>query len=161
METIITAIIDKLASDIPELRHIDINIGQMAVPDPPVDYPCALIDVSEIDWTTLGCKRQRGEVNIEIELFFIIRTSTQSAAPKEVRASALEHFSIIKKVYKTLQGLSGDTFSGLTRVKSQRNKEYYPRGFKMAFTCSIEDSSAVQTYRKLSDVQLDIDINRG
>ena len=51
MEEILETVMQKLAQ-IPELRWIDLNVGQMSVQNPPVDYPCALVDITAIDHTT-------------------------------------------------------------------------------------------------------------
>lgn len=152
MEEILNVILDKLAADVPELRWIDINLGQMATENPPVDYPCALIDVTDIDYTTAGMHRQVGEARIEIELYFIVRSPSNTAAPEKMREQAFGHFGTVKKVYKALEGVSGESFGGLNRVKVRRNKTYYPRPFTLVFRCSVEDRGAVPTYRKLTEV---------
>lgn len=152
MEEILNVILDKLAADVPELRWIDINLGQMATENPPVDYPCALIDVTDIDYTTAGMRRQVGEARIEIELYFIVRSPSNAAAPEKMREQAFGHFGTVKKVYKALEGVSGESFGGLNRVQVRRDKGYYPRSFTLVFRCSVEDREAVPKYRKLPGV---------
>lgn len=124
----------------------------MAVENPPVDYPCALVDVTDINYTTAGMRRQVGEARVEIELYFIVRSPGNAAAPEELRKQAFEHFALVTKVYKALEGASGESFGGLNRVQMRRDKGYYPRSFTLVFRCSVEDRAAVPTYRKLSDV---------
>lgn len=152
MEEILNVILDKLTTDVPELRWIDVNLGQMETENPPVDYPCALVDVTDISYTTAGMRRQVGEARIEIELYFIVRSPSNTAAPEKMRKQAFGHFDTAKKVYKTLEGVSGEAFGGLNRVQVRRDKGYYPRSFTLVFRCSVEDREAVPTYRKLSDV---------
>lgn len=152
MEEILNVILDKLKKDVPELRWIDVNLGQMAVENPPVDYPCALVDVTDIDYTTAGMKRQVGEARIEIELYFIVRNPANTAAPDNIRKQAFEHFGVVKKVYKALEGVSGENFGSLNRKQVRRDKGYYPRSFTLVFRCSVEDQGAVPAYRKLPGV---------
>ena len=80
MEEILETVMQKLAQ-IPELRWIDLNVGQMSVQNPPVDYPCALVDITAIDHTTAGVQRQIGDLQLEIELYFIVRSPANTLAP--------------------------------------------------------------------------------
>lgn len=152
MEEILNVILAKLKNEVPELRWIDVNLGQMATENPPVDYPCALVDVTDISYTTAGMRRQVGEARIEIELYFIVRSPANIAAPDYLRKQAFEHFGVVAKVYKALEGVSGESFGGLNRVQVRRDKGYYPRSFTLVFRCSVEDRAAVQTYQKLPGV---------
>lgn len=147
MEEILLAVMAKL-QEISALRWIDINIGQMDVDNPPVDYPCALVDVPDIDYKSAGGKRQNGEAIVEVELFFPVRTPSNMSAPEQVRQQAFEHFKIVKDVYLALQGLEGNNFSGLNRIKLSRRKDYYPRPITLFFRCSVEDHSAVKEYTR-------------
>ncbi|MEG2276663.1 MAG: hypothetical protein RSA53_05440 [Odoribacter sp.] len=156
MKEIIEAVMAKLKIGVPELRWIDLNVGQMNTENPPVDYPCALVDIANIDYSSAGCRRQLGTVTLEIELFFVVRAPANVAAPESLREQALSHFYIVQKVYTALEGLAGEHFTGLNRISSRRDKTYYPRGFTIVFRCSLEDRAAVPTYQKLSDVKPEI-----
>ena len=136
MEEILETVMQKLAQ-IPELRWIDLNVGQMSVQNPPVDYPCALVDITAIDHTT-----------------------ADTLAPGHLREQAFEHFAIVRKIYATLQNLSGENFTGLTRVRTTRNKNYYPRALTLTFRTTLEDRSAIPKYRKLTDIKPDIQIQK-
>lgn len=159
MEEILQAVMQKLAQ-IPELRWIDLNVGQMNIQNPPVDYPCALIDIADIDYTTAGTHRQIGELQLEIELYFIVRSPANTLAPEHLREQAFGHFAIVRKIYTALQNLSGQNFTGLTRIRTTRNKNYYPRAITLTFKTTLEDRSAVPKYRKLSHIKPDIQIQK-
>lgn len=152
MEEILNIILANLKNEVPELRWIDVNLGQMATENPPVDYPCALVDVTDISYTTAGMRRQIGEARIEIELYFIVRSPANMAAPDDLRKQAFEHFSVVSKAYKALEGVSGENFGSLNRVQVRRDKGYYPRSFTLVFRCSVEDQGAVQKFQKLSGI---------
>ncbi len=159
MEEILETVMQKLAQ-IPELRWIDLNVGQMSVQNPPVDYPCALVDITAIDHTTAGVQRQIGDLQLEIELYFIVRSPANTLAPGHLREQAFEYFAIVRKIYATLQNLSGENFTGLTRVRTTRNKNYYPRALTLTFRTTLEDRSAIPKYRKLTDIKPDIQIQK-
>lgn len=159
MEEILEAVMQKL-SQITELRWIDLNVGQMNAQEPPVDYPCALVDIAAIEHTTAGTQRQIGELQLEVELYFIVRSPANTNAPGHLREQAFGHFAIVRKIYAALQNLSGENFTGLTRVRTTRNKNYYPRAITLTFKTSLEDRSAVPQYRKLSGIRPDIRIQK-
>lgn len=148
MEEILLAVMAKL-SEITSLRWVDINVGQMDSETPPVDYPCALVDVSSINYRSAGGRRQTGEALVEVELFFTVRSPSNSSAPARVREQAFKHFNTIKEVYVALQGLSGECFSGLNRVELKRDKTYFPRPFTLTFRCAVDDRDAEPRYDKL------------
>lgn len=143
MKELITAVMTRLKEQVPALRWIDLNIGQMATENPPVDYPCALIDIPTGDYSDASQGMQLGKLTLEVELYFIIRTPASMAAPEKLRNQALEHFDIAAEVYRALQGFGGETFTGLTRIRSTRDKEYYPRCFRLTFVCGTKDISAM------------------
>lgn len=156
MKNCIETIMDRLKAQVPELRHIDMNLGQMNMENPPVDYPCALIDVTDIRYSQTGQGGQVGTATIDIELFFSVNSPSNMSAPNSVRTQAMAHFDIVKKVYTSLEGLSGDNFSGLSRLGLKRNAQYFPRAFTLAFQSAIYENTARPSYRKLTDVKPDI-----
>lgn len=143
MKELITAVMTRLKEQVPALRWIDLNIGQMATDTPPVDYPCALIDVPTVDYSDAAQGVQLGKLTLEVELYFIVRTPGSMAAPEELRNQSLEHFDVAQQVYQALQGFSGETFTRLTRIRAARDKEYYPRCFRLTFECGVKDASAM------------------
>lgn len=143
MKELITAVMERLKEQVPELRWIDINLGQMATENPPVDYPCALVDVPRGDYSDASSGMQLGRLMLEVELYFIVRTPSSMATPEPIRAQAFAHFDVAEKVYLALQGFSGDTFTRLTRKRTEKDKEYYPRPFRLLFECGVKDVSAM------------------
>lgn len=150
MEEILKKVMQRLKEEVPELKWIDLNIGQMMMENPPVDYPCALIDVPRAEYSDASAGMQVGKMVLEIELFFIVRAPSSMAAPAQLREQAFAHYSITQKVYRALQGFSGEYFSKLTRTSAYRNKEYYPRGMKLLFECSIKDVTAMAAKIKIT-----------
>ena len=69
--------IQQQVSEIAELKYIDENWGQLDYysPNMPVQFPCALIDVQQVQFTNLGrdmskkpVQRQIGQVSIKITI---------------------------------------------------------------------------------------------
>lgn len=53
MKNIFLDIQNKL-SNITELKYIDKNWGQLLYEQPPVKFPCALLDIANVNYTQLG-----------------------------------------------------------------------------------------------------------
>ena len=60
MEEILKKVMQRLREEVPELKWIDLNIGQMMMENPPVDYPCALIDVPRTEYSDASAGMQVG-----------------------------------------------------------------------------------------------------
>lgn len=116
------------------LRWVDVNLGQMNTEAPPVDYPCALVDVASVDYST-GTRGQTGDITVEVELYFICRTPSNMAAPVEMRAQSMAHFDVIDRVNEVLHGLQITNGTRLVRSRLTRDKNYYPRAFRLSYTC--------------------------
>lgn len=130
----------KLQSDVPQLKWISANVGQMNVDNPPVDYPCALVDIPRLQYQNLtACGSiQSKELTIEVELYFVVRSSATMSAPESVREQALEHLDVMEQVYQTLHGFRYGDYSRLECVGITRSKDYYPRSITLTFTCINE-----------------------
>jgi hypothetical protein len=138
MKEIIEAVMERLKTTVPELRWIDVNMGQMDSVTPPVDYPCALIDVSQIVYTPLKGGASKGVAQVDIELYFACRAPSNAAAPEPMRADAMAMFDVVKLVDENLQGLETDDFYPLERIRVRREKNYYPRPFCLSYECRTD-----------------------
>lgn len=146
MKIIFEAVMNRLKEQVPELAWIDVNLGQLELENPPVDYPCALVDIPTINYENLGNRAQIGQVNVEIELYFQVATPSNMATPLDLRVQAAEHFTIVNKVYVALEGFAQDHFGCLNRRQFTRNKKIAPRGFVLDFVCTTTDTSACPVY---------------
>ena len=138
MKEIIEAVMERLKTTVPELRWIDVNIGQMDSSTPPVDYPCVLIDVSQIIYTTLKDGTSKGIAQVDVELYFACRAPSNAAAPESMRADAMAMFDVVKLVDKNLHGLETEEFYPFERAKVRREKTYYPRPFYLSYECRTD-----------------------
>lgn len=138
MKELITAISERLASQVPELQFIDINLGQLQLETPPVDFPCALIDISNVDYSSCTGTRQIANVDISVTLAF--KVYAPSDINSDQRSEAMQHYDLINKVAKALHGYGSPLFSKLTRTSLQRQNQTYPRHFTMNFKTSYTES---------------------
>lgn len=145
MDKLIEAIQDRLEAKVPELQYIDEDWGQMDFyENPPVKYPCALIEVQDADYTDDGELRQRGLVMVTIKLYFMRLSNTSNRAPQMQKNEARKNWDTCKKVNQTLHGQDflPPGFATLARKKMSppiRRDGIYNRniGYAVAF---IDDS---------------------
>ena len=53
---------------IPEFRYIGEDWGQLNFEQPPVDWPCALIDLGNVDFSAAGMRSQQAEAVVNITI---------------------------------------------------------------------------------------------
>ncbi len=139
MKTIYTAILAQLQQEVPELKWIDLELGQLDTPErPPVAFPCALIEIGLQAKRNLTDTTQEGQANIGVRLTF--DTPMQTAAHSKAREKSLQVYELINKVYKALQGFETEHFSALTRIRQQKEKSRHGLfQYRIDFFCLFEE----------------------
>ena len=83
---IFIAVCDRLKTEVPGLRWIDAEEGQLNTGErPAVAFPCCLIDISYPSCETHMGGRQKINAQIQLRVAFQAGGSTNAAAPKLVR----------------------------------------------------------------------------
>lgn len=135
-----------LIEQVDGLKYIDLQMGQLEVENPAVNFPCALIDVVLPNCEDIGGKRQQCDGRIEIMLAF--KTSvdeTASIYPKQRRENNLEYFRIVNDIYAILQGYFDKEVDRLSRksLYTDLRKGGY-KTVTMPFDTSFQDWSAAE-----------------
>jgi hypothetical protein len=105
MKQIIQNVQDRLTQDVPALKYVDQDWGQMDFfPGPPVKFPCALIDVQSAQYTNNGNFIQQGTAMVVIRLFDIKLSNSSQAAPAGQKENAKKIWQLIEDVNKALHG---------------------------------------------------------
>lgn len=139
MNTIIKSIQRKLKIAVPELRWIDQDFGQLELEHPPVNFPCALIDVPQVNWSNSSRLEQQGETTINIRVAFRVYDRSNMHAPTNLSERAEEHFKVLKKINICLHGTE-DTeanYSSLCRTQTIRGKSIDPRIYTLAYSTTL------------------------
>ena len=99
------ALCDLLESQVPEVRWIDADEGQLNTSNqrPPVAFPCVLIDMSYPQTEAMNAPAEKIRVQFSLRIAFEGYGQTSSAAPEPVRERALERLDILEKIHRTLQ----------------------------------------------------------
>ena len=105
MKQIIQDIQDKLTREVPTLKYIDQDWGQMDFfMNPPVKYPCALIDIQSAQYSNTGKLIQQGTAMIVIRLFDLKISNSSGKAPERQKENAQKIWQLIEDVNKALHG---------------------------------------------------------
>jgi hypothetical protein len=149
MKELYEAIVTQLEAEIPELKMIDFEMGQLDVLAldirPSVKFPCALIDISYSQCEDESEDTQQVTARVNIRLAFECPLPTDNLASDARRTAALAIFSTVDLIYKNLQGFDTAEFSAFSR-KSQTPDNRYA-GIKiinMVFETTFEDLTAHQ-----------------
>lgn len=138
-------ILEVLKEEVPELRWIDLDMGQLDTNKrPAVAFPCLLvataINGAATHYQEADNYGQTCNVSITVTLAFDTVGATNSAAPQNVVDNSLSVYNIIDSVQKSLQGLETDTMERLVRVsQSKKNSRNGLFQYEIRFSTTVED----------------------
>jgi hypothetical protein len=118
MKQIIQNIQDRLVQEVPALEYVDQDWGQMDFfPDPPVEYPCALIDIQSAQYTHTGNFIQQGTLTVVIRLFDLKISDITTQNVQKI-------WQLIEDVNKALHGQNflEEGYGLLVREQMRRTK---------------------------------------
>lgn len=152
------AIRAKLKTDVPDVKWIDQDLGQLDwyAPGtrPMVQWPCVMVDFLEADADDLPENYQTLNCNIQLRLGFAPFSSANSVSPDISTEKALQYYEIEQKIYAALQGWTPtindiELAQPLSRRKKRTEKREDPfRVRTFIFTTSYQDDSAVTGTRQ-------------
>lgn len=125
MKEIIQQIQNQLTNNVPALKYIDQDWGQMDFYiNPPVKFPCALIDIQSAQYTNVGEFVQQGTAVVVIRLFDLKLSNSSQSAPANQKEKAKKIWQLIADVNKALhaQNLLPEGYGLLMREQMRRAK---------------------------------------
>lgn len=154
-DQLFTDICDRLNTNVPELNWIDMDWGQLELPEQsyPLQFDACLISFPEIPWDTLTRGAQDGVVNILVKVCVDMYNDTHIVnnvtAPD--RALAITKLQLVNKIQAALHGFEGTYFSKLTRKRSVEEKRQDGlKVFNEYFECRMQDNSGAVNYTKVT-----------
>lgn len=141
MKQIFLSIQDHLAEQVSALNYIDKNWGQLNIPQPPVKWPCCLIDVANIDYTQTSDLGRAAEATIELTI--ADHHTVRSSAKAPSKSDAYDILDVIEAVIEALEGYRvPDTTQALTRTRlaktfSDQSYDVYTLTFTTAWVEKI------------------------
>ena len=93
-------------SGIKELRYVAADWGQLDYEQPPVQWPCALIDMPGLQCSGLAGESLMNDATVTIQLVNQPPQRTSARAPKAQQDAGLVLFDLIDRVYESLHGVN-------------------------------------------------------
>ena len=129
MKVILQNIQNKLTSEVTDLKYVDEDCGQLNMYQPPVKWPCCLIDVTSINYTHLGIDRtkvpqtrQTGKIAVKLTLANLKLTNSSGMAPQSQKDQAWFIWDLADKIHEKLHGFSpGENCTKMMRSNLQRS----------------------------------------
>lgn len=147
MEDIFIALMERIATLMPELSLIDEDYGQLEMgideDSYPVTFPCVLISDVISDWNDigLGAQKSMSSITLRLALDCYHDTSFASGTYDAVRNRLL----LANRLYKAVQDfVPTDDCSELVRVKERSYAlPHYIKVYEKVFTFTLHDESAM------------------
>lgn len=149
MKALLEKIQQKLG-EIVEFKYIDENWGQLDYysPNMPVQYPCTLIDVQQVQYSNIGkdltktpLQRQIAEVQIKITIANMRLTNTSLQAPRRQKEDAWAIWTLIEKIHQKIHGFSPlPNVSPLIRTSQNRTlRDDGLQEYEVYYSCQIQN----------------------
>lgn len=145
--------IQKALETILELHYIGEDWGQLNFEQSPVDFPCALIDLGNAQFSSAGRNTQQVEATVNITIADLRFNGITPNMPDREKEKAFEIFNLIDKVNKLLHGTGGECYSRLCRVGLKKIlREDAVREFVVTYKFSYTDDSAMPVLTKIQNI---------
>jgi hypothetical protein len=152
MEQLLQDIQNRLLAQVPDLKYVDEDWGQLDYysPNPPVKFPCALIDIFRADWSNEGKLLQTGLVQVRIILADWRISNSSGAAPAGQKEKAMAVRVLERQIFQALHGWSGSrNYAKLIRQSSLRVKKEGMRQLETTYATQLTDASAMPQLAQL------------
>ncbi|HMR84799.1 MAG TPA: hypothetical protein PKE30_16755 [Niabella sp.] len=160
---IVTDILSRLDSQVPGSKYNDEDWGQLDdySANPPVKWPCCIVDVVNVQWGNIGRGGQTGLATVTVRIADLRLSNTSTKAPAGQRNAASSFWTLVNDVYKALEGFSGSPlYSKLILTSEARIKrDDGVRDYLMTFTSQIKRFDAVKPSLKLATTEFVTEIN--
>lgn len=121
-------------SEVIELNYVSEDWGQLNFEQPPVNWPCALIDLSDGVYQNTSALEQRADITLTIRLGDIRFNGVTSYTPAELAQNAFAIYGIMQKVHQKLQGAACNGTSAFSRVSLKKiERQDSVREFVMSY----------------------------
>jgi hypothetical protein len=142
---IFLAIMARIQSQLPEIKHIDHDLGQLEGTSirPAIAFPCILVDFKNFTADNLGASTQMVQGDVIIKLAFAQYVNSSNTTEPLWREYALGYYDLEWKLHKALHNWSpGDEFGYLTRaMMDSDNKPQAIRVRPLTYKLEFEDNS--------------------
>ena len=135
IKTVFEAVRDKLKVDVPEIRWIDEENGQLTEYEtPPLEFPCALVDTQAVAFNGTEDYQSTANTRVTVQFGFKTMETTNHLVPN---SNAFAYSAILEKAVNALQGLEPANSSGFTKEGYMRIKRADYKVYEVTFDISF------------------------
>lgn len=103
-KTIILALMQRIQHEVPQIRWVDLDTGQLNIPErPPIALPACLVDMEYTACKQLNHRDQQVSVAIRLSIIDDIPASTHARAPERIRTQGLAIMDLMQSLHQALQ----------------------------------------------------------
>lgn len=115
MEVTYKELLTRLKTEVPALRWIDLDRGQLEDPEGnyTFDSPAVFISFGTIGWGSIGERVEHGQAELSFRIAFKSYHDTNNHTPESVVGLAMTDLAIRKNVCAALHGFEGTNFNAL------------------------------------------------
>ena len=96
--------IQELIKTVPGVRYVGEDWGHLNFEQPPVNFPCVLIDLGDAEFSQAGQYTQRVVATLNVTIADLRYNGISAILPTQQRDREFEIFSLISNVNKVLHG---------------------------------------------------------
>ena len=136
-------IADRIERNLPEIQFIDLWHEQISYLSEELEFPspAVFIDFNVVSADDLGEHIQKGDIQIDMRLFYETFSDTYNGSVTQ--DTALEFLESLTKLHALFHGKSGDTYSEMRRISmSREDSGGVGNLYRISFQCNIIDESA-------------------
>lgn len=156
MKTYLQALQNRLKS-ITEFKYISKDFNQLTEELPPVKFPCAIFDITNIDYSNTSHGSQIAEATITITIANLQILATSAHSPNG--CNDYETFELVEQVFQKLQNwkpldinVEGLTRTNIQKVTASAGYDCY----RLTFTTSWIDKLNVSTNSIKPEIRIEI-----
>lgn len=136
-------LIEKIEADVTDIRFTDQDWNQLDFQEPPISYPCALIDFPDTQFAQMQ-GHQDATALVRLKLIYRSFTATSNITPDANRETALQFYELEQQLYEALQAWDADGLLVNDLVRQSATTEKRDDGLRVRvieFACSFVDDT--------------------
>ncbi|MDO4782673.1 MAG: hypothetical protein Q4A09_05565, partial [Capnocytophaga felis] len=132
----------EILKQIPDIKWVDLNTGQLQQEIPPLAYPAVLVNINSLNCKDLGENIQRVQASFSLALVYPAMGETNSHAPEPMQSTALQFLDLAEEIYKKMQSFESEQFYPFERTGVQFRNLRGLSTVDLQFVTAFEDYTA-------------------
>ena len=144
--TIIKDLQDMLSRALPEVKYIDKDWGQLTMEQPPVGWPCILIDIEQVEIRPLTDRNEQATATVVLTVANKRTNASSAHAPRASKEKSYDTIDMTDDIHRLVQGYAADDaeYAPLQEVSFYKmndlpGAEVYTMRYKTRYNITLGD----------------------